>query len=57
MIFWANQHSAMVSGVWWWFTFPTLFVTFAFIGLFLLADLDERIHRSAQPAEPDGRRR
>ena len=37
MIFWANQHSAMVSGVWWWFTFPTVFVTFAFIGLFLLA--------------------
>jgi peptide/nickel transport system permease protein len=37
MIFWANQHSAMVSGVWWWFTFPALFVTFAFIGLFLLA--------------------
>ena len=37
MIFWANQHSAMVSGVWWWFTFPTVFVTFVFIGLFLLA--------------------
>jgi peptide/nickel transport system permease protein len=37
MIFWANQHSAMVSGVWWWFAFPALFVTVAFIGLFLLA--------------------
>jgi peptide/nickel transport system permease protein len=37
MIFWANQHSAMVSGVWWWFVFPALFVTIAFIGLFLLA--------------------
>lgn len=37
MIFWANQHSAMVSGVWWWFVFPTLFVTLTFIGLFLLA--------------------
>ena len=37
MIFWANQHSAMVSGVWWWFVFPTLFVTITFIGLFLLA--------------------
>lgn len=37
MIFWANQHSAMVSGVWWWFVFPTAFVTVAFIGLFLLA--------------------
>jgi peptide/nickel transport system permease protein len=37
MIFWANQHSAMVSGVWWWFVFPTLFITLTFIGLFLLA--------------------
>jgi peptide/nickel transport system permease protein len=37
MIFWANQHSAMISGVWWWFVFPTIFVTIAFIGLFLLA--------------------
>jgi peptide/nickel transport system permease protein len=37
MIFWANQHSAMVSGVWWWFVFPTAFVTLTFIGLFMLA--------------------
>ena len=37
MIFWANQHSAMVSGVWWWFVFPTILVTLTFIGLFLLA--------------------
>jgi peptide/nickel transport system permease protein len=37
MIFWANQHSAMVSGIWWWIAFPILFVTMAFIGLFLLA--------------------
>jgi peptide/nickel transport system permease protein len=37
MIFWANQHSAMVAGVWWWFVFPTLFITLTFIALFLLA--------------------
>jgi peptide/nickel transport system permease protein len=37
MIYWANQHSAMISGVWWWFVFPTVFVTITFIGLFLLA--------------------
>jgi peptide/nickel transport system permease protein len=37
MIFWANQHSAMVSGVWWWFVFPTVFITLTFIALFLLA--------------------
>jgi peptide/nickel transport system permease protein len=37
MIFWANQHSAMVSGVWWWFAFPTIFITLTFVALFLLA--------------------
>lgn len=37
MIFWANQHSAMVAGVWWWFAFPTVFITLTFIALFLLA--------------------
>jgi peptide/nickel transport system permease protein len=37
MIFWANQHSAMVAGVWWWLVFPTAFITLTFIGLFLLA--------------------
>ena len=37
MIFWANQHSAMVAGVWWWFVFPTAFITLTFIALFLLA--------------------
>jgi peptide/nickel transport system permease protein len=37
MIFWANQHSAMVSGVWWWYLFPTFFITLTFIGLFLLS--------------------
>ena len=37
MIFWANQHSAMVAGIWWWFVFPTLVITLTFIGLFLLA--------------------
>jgi peptide/nickel transport system permease protein len=37
MIFWANQHSAMVSGIWWWYAFPTFFITLTFVGLFLLA--------------------
>ncbi|MCP3468788.1 ABC transporter permease [Bradyrhizobium sp. CCGUVB1N3] len=37
MIYWANQHTAMVAGVWWWIAFPTVTVIMAFIGLFLLA--------------------
>jgi peptide/nickel transport system permease protein len=37
MIYWANQHTAMVAGVWWWIAFPTIAVIMTFIGLFLLA--------------------
>jgi peptide/nickel transport system ATP-binding protein len=37
MIYWANQHTAMVAGIWWWIFFPVLFVVILFIGLFLLA--------------------
>lgn len=37
MIYWANQHTAMVAGVWWWIAFPVALVVIAFIGLFLLA--------------------
>jgi len=37
MIYWANQHTAMVAGVWWWIAFPTVVVVMTFIGLFLLA--------------------
>lgn len=37
MIYWANAHSAMVSGVWWWIAFPMLFVAILFLGLFMLA--------------------
>jgi peptide/nickel transport system permease protein len=37
MIYWANQHSAMVAGVWWWIAFPVGLVVMLFIGLYLLA--------------------
>ena len=37
MIYWANQHTAMVAGIWWWIAFPVLLVVMTFIGLFLLA--------------------
>ena len=36
MIYWANQHTALVAGVWWWILFPVLLVVIAFVGLFLL---------------------
>ena len=37
MIYWANQHTAMTAGVWWWIFFPVALVIMVFIGLFLLA--------------------
>ena len=37
MIYWANQHTAMVAGIWWWIAFPVALVVLMFIGLFLLA--------------------
>jgi len=37
MIYWANQHTALVAGIWWWIAFPVTLVVMTFIGLFLLA--------------------
>jgi peptide/nickel transport system permease protein len=37
MIYWANQHTALVAGVWWWIAFPVFLVVLLFIALFLLA--------------------
>ncbi|MBO1074668.1 ABC transporter permease [Roseomonas marmotae] len=37
MIYWANQHAALVSGIWWWMAFPVILVICLFLGLFLLA--------------------
>ncbi|MEO8136784.1 MAG: ABC transporter permease [Betaproteobacteria bacterium] len=37
MIYWANQHTAMVAGIWWWIAFPIALVVMVFIGLYLLA--------------------
>jgi peptide/nickel transport system permease protein len=37
MIYWANQHTALVAGIWWWILFPVVLVIITFIGFFLLA--------------------
>jgi peptide/nickel transport system permease protein len=37
MIYWANQHTAVVAGIWWWIAVPVGVVVMAFIGLFLLS--------------------
>lgn len=43
-IYWANQHQALVAGVWWWIAAPITISTFLFIGLYLLfASLNQYI--------------
>jgi len=37
MVYWANQHTALVAGIWWWILAPVALVATLFIGLFLLA--------------------
>ena len=36
-LYWANNHSAMIVGVWWWIVIPVILIIILFIGLFLLA--------------------
>ncbi len=36
-LYWANSHSALVVGVWWWIVIPVILMVLTFIGLFLLA--------------------
>ncbi len=35
-LFWANQHGALVAGVWWWIAAPTVVAIVLSVGLYLL---------------------
>jgi peptide/nickel transport system permease protein len=35
-IFWANQHQALVAGVWWWLAAPVVVAVTLFLGLYLV---------------------
>jgi peptide/nickel transport system permease protein len=35
-IYWANQHQALVAGIWWWLAAPILVAVMLFLGLYLL---------------------
>jgi peptide/nickel transport system permease protein len=35
-LYWANQHGALVAGVWWWIAAPTLMAIILSLGLYLL---------------------
>jgi peptide/nickel transport system permease protein len=34
-LFWANQHGALVAGIWWWITAPAMVTVVLFLGLYL----------------------
>lgn len=36
-LYWANNHSALIVGTWWWIAIPVVIVVMLFVGLFLLA--------------------
>ncbi len=36
-IFWANQHQALVAGVWWWLAAPVVVAIVLFLGLYFLS--------------------
>ena len=58
MIYWANQHTAMVAGIWWWVLSPVALVVMTFLGLFLLSvSMNEYIDprsRLSRDGRPDG---
>lgn len=35
-IFWANQHQALVAGVWWWLAAPVIVAIILFLGLYMV---------------------
>ena len=54
MIYWANQHTAMVAGVWWWIAFPVVVVVHGVHRPVPARGVDERVHRPAQPPAAHG---
>lgn len=57
MIYWANQHTALVAGIWWWIAFPVALVVMTFVGLFLLAvSMNEYIDPRSRLARMGGGR-
>ncbi len=55
MIYWANQHTALVAGVWWWIAAPVVLIALLFIGLFLLSvSLNEYIDPRSRLARIGG---
>lgn len=35
-LFWANQHQALVAGIWWWIAAPVVVAIILFLGLYML---------------------
>ncbi len=57
MIYWANQHTALVAGIWWWIAAPVAIVIMTFIGLYLLSvSMNEYIDPRSRLSRMEGSR-
>jgi peptide/nickel transport system permease protein len=57
MIYWANQHTALVAGIWWWVAAPVALVIMTFIGLYLLSvSMNEYIDPRSRLSRMEGAR-
>ena len=57
MIYWANQHTALVAGIWWWVAAPVALVIMTFIGLYLLSvSMNEYIDPRSRLSRMEGSR-
>ncbi len=57
MIYWANQHTALVAGIWWWVAAPVALVILTFIGLYLLSvSMNEYIDPRSRLSRMEGSR-
>ena len=54
-LFWANQHGALVAGVWWWIAAPDPGGDCPVPGSVLALHEHQRVHRSADPIALDWR--
>jgi hypothetical protein len=55
LIYWANQHTALVAGIWWWIFFPGAAGDPDLHRPLPAGGVDERAHRPAQPPRPERR--
>ncbi len=54
MIYWANAHSALIAGTWWWVAAPVAAIIVLFMALFLLSMSMNEYNDPRSRPESDG---